>query len=230
MAIAHRVYNLIPEVTALYVPKLNAEHNVPVMHELIRAYPLATLVSHSNNCLDANHIPLFLAEHPHPYGTLQGHVARANPLVNDLNTEADSLVIFHGPNTYISPSWYASKKESGRVVPTWNYIVVHAYGKLRTVEDKVWLRTQLNSITSQNEGRFDHPWEVSDAPADYIENLLDAIVGIEMVITRLIGKWKISQNQTPQNQQSVLAALQNSELQSAQAMAKILQERGTRVD
>src|SRR5687767_5959902 len=132
----------------MYIPKQFEEPKVEVMHELIRANPLATLVTLSSSGLNANHIPLHLSQEPSPFGTLRGHVARSNPVWTDLTSNVDVLVIFHGPDTYITPSWYATKKETGKVVPTWNYVVVHAYGSLRIMDDAAWVRAQLEALTA----------------------------------------------------------------------------------
>lgn len=205
----------------MYTPAHFEETRIEVMHELIRASPLATLVTLSSGGLAANHIPLYLAEAPAPLGALQGHVARANPLWQDLAAGVEPLAIFQGPQAYISPSWYATKQEFGRVVPTWNYIVVHAYGKLRVIDDPAWLRAQLDSLTNHAEAGFAAPWRVADAPAEFTEKLMRAIVGIELVISRLEGKWKVSQNQPAENQASAADALRAQENEAAQMAAHI---------
>ena len=207
----------------MYIPKQFEELRVDVMHELIRARPLATLVTMTSSGLNANHIPLDLSGQPAPFGTLRGHVARANPMWNDLASDVEALAIFHGPETYITPSWYATKKKSGKVVPTWNYAVVHAYGTLRIVDDAAWVRSQLESLTAGNESAFPAPWKVSDAPHEFTEKLIGSIVGIEMVITRLYGKWKVSQNQPPQNQASVIAGLKSDGVRDGLAMATLVE-------
>jgi transcriptional regulator len=207
----------------VYIPKQFEEPRVEVMHELVRAYPLATLVTHYSSGLSANHIPLHLSGSPAPYGTLQGHIARANPLVGEIAGGIETLAIFHGPDSYITPSWYATKKESGKVVPTWNYAVVHAYGVLRVVDDASWLRAQLEALTDHNEASFPEPWAVSDAPADHIESIMAAIVGVEIAITKMIGKWKVSQNQPMQNQVGVISGLKASGLPESQAMAALVE-------
>jgi len=184
---------------------------------------LATLITLSSGGLNANHIPLYLSETPVPYGILQGHVARSNPIFEQLNEDVEVLAIFHGPDAYISPSWYATKQETGKVVPTWNYAVVHAYGHLHVMDDPVWIRTQLESLTNQNEASFKEPWDVSDAPHDYIEKLIDNIVGFEIVITRLSGKWKLSQNQSEQNQIGVIEGLKASGVHESSAMAELIE-------
>ena len=207
----------------MYIPKQFEEPRVEVMHGLIRAYPLATVVTHSFAGLNANHIPLHLSELPAPFGTLRGHVARANPLLSDIANGAEVLAVFHGPDSYITPSWYATKKESGKVVPTWNYAVVHAYGVLGVVDDESWLRAQLDVLTEHNESSFPEPWAVSDAPPEYIESIMAAITGVEMVITKLLGKWKVSQNQPTQNQVGVISGLKASGLVESEAMTALVE-------
>lgn len=207
----------------MHIPKQFEEVRVNVMYELIRAYPLATLVTHSSIGLNANHIPLHLSESPSPYGALRGHIARANPLLGEIADGIETLAIFHGPDSYITPSWYATKKETGKVVPTWNYAVVHAYGFLRVVDNASWLRAQLEALTDHNEAFFPEPWAVSDAPPEYVEKIMAAIVGVEMVITKLLGKWKASQNQSTQNQMGVVSGLKESGFPESEAMATLVE-------
>ncbi len=189
----------------MYVPRHFAEDDVAEMHALMRANPLATLVTHGPDGLNANHIPLLLAD-----GSLQGHVARANPLWQAGNVAGEVLVVFQGDDSYISPSGYATKAEHGKVVPTWNYAAVHAYGELRVIDDPHWIFAQISALTAANEAALPQPWAVTDAPDDYIEKMLGAIVGIEITITRLLGKWKVSQNQPAVNQASLIAALEKA--------------------
>jgi transcriptional regulator len=195
----------------MYIPPQFDQPDVEVMHELIRTRSLATLVTMGSEGINANHIPLHLSASSEPFGVLRGHVARANPIWNDLDSSIEALAIFHGPDAYISPSWYATKQDAGKVVPTWNYTVVHAYGSLRIIDDAAWVRTQLEALTTQNEVGLPQPWAMSDAPEDFTEKLIQALVGIEMIITRLSGKWKVSQNQPLQNQHSVIQGLTASE-------------------
>ena len=206
----------------MYIPPQFEQPNIDVMHELIRKRPLATLVTLGSEGIDANHIPLHLSLTPEPFGVLRGHVARSNPIWSDLDSDIEVLAIFHGPDAYISPSWYATKLKTGKVVPTWNYTVVHAYGSLRIIDDAAWVRTQLEALTNYNEAVFSEPWAVSDAPVDFTEKLIAAVVGIEMTITRLSGKWKVSQNQPPQNQNSVIQGLNASGQAEAIAMAGLV--------
>lgn len=212
----------------MYIPSHFEEPRIDTMHALIADRPLATLVTLSSEGLNANHIPLRISSSPEPYGALRGHVAKANPLWNDLKADTEALAIFHGPDSYISPSWYPTKQEHGKVVPTWNYAVVHAYGTLRIIEDPVWLRAQLEALTARQEAAFNHPWSVSDAPQEFVDRMIGAVVGIEIVITRLQGKWKTSQNQPPQNRSGVAAGLEASGDQNAQDMAALVNQASRR--
>lgn len=192
------------------------------MHDLMRGHALATLVTLSADGLNANHIPLHIAAGPTPYGTLKGHVARANPMLKDLVSDVDVLAIFQGPQAYISPSWYATKAETGKVVPTWNYAVVHAYGKLAIHDDPLWIREQMEALTREQEGGLPTPWAVSDAPEDFTEQLIRAVIGFEIVVTKLVGKWKVSQNQPVQNRKSVIEGLEGSQSEAGHAMASLV--------
>lgn len=201
----------------MYLPKHFAVSDPARLHDLMRAFPLATIVTHGPDGLEANHVPLLLDTEAGPHGTLRGHVARANPLARQ-TVDSEILVIFQGDECYISPSGYATKAEHGKVVPTWNYCAVHAYGRLQLVDDADWLLAQLTALTVEHEAGLAKPWAVADAPADYIEKMLGAIVGIEIVIERLIGKWKVSQNQPAVNQASLVEAL------DGQPMAELIRE------
>jgi transcriptional regulator len=203
----------------MYLPQHFAETNVPVLHDLMRAFPLATIVTHGPDGLNANHIPLQLDANAGPNGTLCGHIARSNPLAKPAAVNGEILVIFQGPACYISPSGYATKAEHGKVVPTWNYTAVHAYGQLRLIDDADWIFRQISALTAEHEATLPQPWAVSDAPADYIDKMLGAIVGIEIRIDRLVGKWKVSQNQPVVNQASLIAAL------DGQPMGELIRER-----
>ncbi|AIY39921.1 FMN-binding negative transcriptional regulator [Collimonas arenae] len=209
----------------MYIPKHFDEPRVDVLHDLIRARPLSTLVTLSPDGLNANHIPLLLSTEPAPFGTLRGHVARANPVWQNFTKEIEVLAIFQGADAYITPSWYATKAETGKVVPTWNYAVAHAYGTLRPIDDAAWLRAHLEMLTAHNEAAFEQPWHVSDAPRDYTDKLITAIVGIEIVITRLSGKWKVSQNQPEKNQATVIEGLRARESQEFLDMAALVESR-----
>ena len=208
----------------MYIPSHFQETRIEVLHELIRQHPLGTLVTLSTNGLNANHIPLELDFEPTPWGTLRGHVARANPVWRDFNSDVEAMVIFQGADSYITPSWYATKKESGKVVPTWNYAVVHAYGSLKIIDDTVWLRGLVERLTNQHEAAKAAPWKVSDAPKNYLEPLLRAIVGIEIPITKISGKWKVSQNQPQTNRTGVIEGLCEIADDNASAMATMIKK------
>jgi|SRR5215471_18177532 len=203
----------------MYLPKHFEETRVEVLHELIRAYPLGTLVTLTAGGLDANHIPFEVDPDPRPFGTLRGHVARANPIWREASPGADALVIFQGPDTYISPSWYPTKRETGKVVPTWNYVVVHAHGTPRFIDDRAWLRAFVEKLTDRHEAQRRAPWKVTDAPADYIDKQVGAIIGLEVPVTRLAGKWKLSQNRPAHDRAGVVEGLRRDGGHSAGIMA-----------
>jgi transcriptional regulator len=207
----------------MYIPAHFEETRIEILHELMRNHPLATLVTLGSNGLNANHIPLELDPEPTPFGTLRGHVARANPVWQDFNADVEAMVIFQGANSYISPSWYATKKETGKVVPTWNYAVVHAYGALKIIEDKEWLRNLIERLTNHHEAEKETPWKVSDAPENYINPLLNAIVGIEIPITKISGKWKVSQNQSHANRIGVIDGLRELKEENAETIAAVIE-------
>lgn len=191
----------------MYIPTHFNESRVEVLHGLMRAYPLGTLVATTERGLEANHIPFVLDEAPAPYGTLRCHVARANPIWRDLANTSEVLVVFQGPDAYVSPSVYEAKPRDGKVVPTWNYIAVHAYGTARAVDDAGWLSAQIDALTHAHESSRSEPWHVSDAPVEYTDKLKRAIVGIEISIARLLGKWKVSQNRPAVDRTNIAADL-----------------------
>jgi transcriptional regulator len=205
----------------MYLPSHFAEDRIEVLHALMHAQPFATLVTHGIDGLSANHLPLHFAAGVGTSGVLQGHVARGNPLWQQA-ADTDVLAIFHGPQSYVTPSWYPSKREHGKAVPTWNYVVVHARGRLRTLDDPAWLREQLDTLVNHHEGSFADPWRISDAPGNYIDKMLSAIVGIEIVISDLKGKWKISQNQPAANRAGVVEGLQQLETDAARQIAGLV--------
>lgn len=192
------------------------------MYALIRAHPFATLVTCTAGAPEANHLPLLIDPQPSPRGTLLGHVARANPLWLQDHARHEALVIFQGSQTYVTPSWYPSKRESGKVVPTWNYAVVHAHGPLIIHDDPVWLRDLVSRLTAKQEAQLAQPWSIADAPPAYIEQMLKAIVGIEIPIARLAGKWKVSQNRSAADRDGVIAGLGGRGDAEAQAMARLV--------
>ena len=206
----------------MYIPKAFAESDIGNMRALIRRHPLATLITQTQQGLSANHVPLLLQPARGEHGCLQGHIPRANPLGRDRVGETEVLAVFHGPAAYITPSWYPTKQEHGKVVPTWNYAVVHAYGRLDIIDDAGWIRAQVEALTRQNEAAFDSPWQVDDAPRDYTEQMIGALLGIEIRITRLLGKVEASQNQPAANRDGVIAGLSESEDPDSQRMAAMI--------
>lgn len=208
----------------MYVPDHFAEPRIEVLHELIRQYPLACLVLSVDGELSVSHQPLMLRPGGE-FGMLVGHVARANPIWQQLGS-VNAVAVFQGPQAYISPNWYASKPAHGKVVPTWNYAVVHAHGRPRAVEDRDWLLAQVSEMTGQQEAAQPTPWKVADAPPDFTERLLASIVGIEMPIEVLRGKWKVSQNRPLADQVGMVAGLESVQADSpVQAMAELVRQR-----
>jgi transcriptional regulator len=207
----------------MYLPSHFEESRAEVLRQLIHDHPLGTLVTFGADGLNANHVPFEFDPDPAPLGTLRAHVARANPVWSGYSREIEPLVIFQGPQVYITPSWYQTKKETGKVVPTFNYIVVHAYGAMRVIEDAAWLRDFVGRLTDRFESTRALPWSVTDAPEDFIATQLRAIVGIEIQLTRLTGKWKISQNRPAADRRGVVAGLRESDDAEAQAMASAIE-------
>jgi transcriptional regulator len=208
----------------MYIPRANEETRIPILHQLIKAEPLAALVTLNSRGLFASHLPMVLEQSP-TLGILRGHVSRANQQWRDLNHSVDALAIFSGSQHYITPSWYPSKFEDGKDVPTWNYVVVHAYGSLKVIEDKEWLMSHLKQLTDQSEAAASIPWKVSDAPADFIHSLLNGIVGFELPINKLEGKWKVSQNRSDRDKHGVVEGLAALNTPESLSMKKLVQDR-----
>jgi transcriptional regulator len=206
----------------MYVPSHFKEDRVGVLHDAIRQARLGTLVTIGADGIEASHVPMLLDPEPQPFGALRGHVARANPQWRRAAADAQALVIFLGPQAYITPSWYETKRQSGKVVPTWNYVAVHAYGTLHFYEDPDRLLALVTKLTQTHEAPRDQPWAVSDAPKDYIAGLLHAIVGFELPIARLEGKWKMSQNRPPADRAGVIAGLASEERPDEATVAEIM--------
>lgn len=189
------------------MPTAFAESRAEILEEAIRAHPLAMLVTLNAGGLQASHLPLVHDPEPAPHGRLLGHLARANPQWRDLAPKVEALAIFAGPAAYVTPSWYAAKREHGKVVPTWNYVTVHGRGRLRVTHDPAELRTLVERLTGHMEGGRAEPWAVSDAPDTFVAAHLKAIVGFEIELTSLVGKWKLSQNRPPADREGVVAGL-----------------------
>ena len=203
---------------SLYLPRHFEQNDPAALRALMHEHPLATWVCVVDGEPVINHLPLHLDTSRGEHGTLIGHVARANTIWQSQPTS--SVVIFHGPQSYVTPSWYPTKRESGKVVPTWNYAVVHAQGLPRFIHDAAELHALVSRLTNRHEEGRAHPWSVDDAPADYTQTMLRAIVGLEIEITKIQGKFKLSQNRLPVDQQGVHAgALQGTEEERAMAQA-----------
>jgi len=203
----------------MYLPDHFKELDRNKAFELVRNNPLATLLLSSTHELNANHIPFYLDPASGAHGMLLGHIPRANPLSKTTGT-CETLAIFHGPNSYITPNWYPTKRETGKVVPTWNYQVAHIHGTLRIVDDSNWVMDQLEALTNHNESKFPEPWRVTDAPQEFTTKMIKMLVGIKILITKVIAKSKISQNQPEDNRIGVAEGLSTSSSTADKEMAK----------
>jgi len=210
----------------MYQPPHFREDRLEVQHALIRAHPLGLLVTTGTSGLLANPIPFVLDDADSPLGTLRAHLARANPQWRDFDPEQEALVVFQGTDTYITPSWYETKRETGKVVPTWNYAIVQAYGRMQVKDDPAWLVRQVTAMTSAQEASRREPWAVSDAPAEFLTAQLKGIVGVEIEITRIEGKWKVSQNRPEADRRGVAEGLRGLMSADALHMADLVDNRG----
>lgn len=191
----------------MYQPPHFREERLEIQHALIRAHPLGLLISSGEDGLLANPVPFLLDAEAAPKGVLRAHLARANRQWQALAAGQPALVVFQGVDTYITPSWYETKKETGKVVPTWNYAIVQVRGPVRVVEDREWLRRQITALTAEHESSRSEPWAVTDAPEDFVEAQLKGIIGIEMTIETIEGKWKVSQNRPAADREGVARGL-----------------------
>ena len=207
----------------MYTPKAFEVTDLPTLHAAMKQSELATLVTTTPGGLVATHLPLLLDETRGEYGTLTGHVSRANLQWRETDPEAEALIIFLGPDAYISPSWYPAKQETGRVVPTWNYAAIHVYGRLTFFEDPERLRTVVTELTRKHEAAFPAPWQVTDAPAAYIDSQLKAIVGFECRILRLEGKQKFNQNRSVEDRLGVIEGLRELEDERKIQVAELME-------
>lgn len=210
----------------MYQPPHFREDRLEVQHALIKAHPLGLLITNGSSGLIANPIPFILDATASPSGTLQAHLSRANPQWRDFDPAQEALVVFQGAETYITPSWYETKREHGKVVPTWNYVIVQAYGRMQVKDDPTWLMQQISAMTSAQEAARAEPWAATDAPADFLAAQLKGIVGIEIEITRIEGKWKVSQNRPEADRRGVVEGLAALGSESAQAMAELVEAKG----
>lgn len=213
----------------MYLPTHFAEIRPEVLRRAIDDHPLGLLITPGETApgsAAADDLPFLLDADPQPHGTLRAHVARANPLWRRANG-AEVLVVFQGPQAYVSPRWYPGKQEHGKVVPTWNYVMVQARGRLRAVDDAAWVRGFLDRLTARHEGARPQPWQVGDAPADFVAAQLRAIVGIEIELSALVGKWKTSQNRSAADREGVAAGLQAEGRSGPRAVAEQVRQPGS---
>ena len=206
----------------MYVSNHHQLNDRDAAFSLMEAHPLGAWVCHSTDGLVANHVPFILDRTRGPHGTLMGHVARANPVWRQLLNDTPSVVMFQGAQSYITPGWYPGKSDHGKVVPTWNYVVVHAHGKARVIEDPHWILGMLNRLTDSQESRQTLPWRVGDAPLDFIDKLMRGIVGIEISIGRLEGKLKASQDEDMQDRLGTVKGLQSNHSDQSRDMAGLV--------
>ena len=211
----------------MFQPPVFREDRQDVMQELIEAHPFATIVSSVTGGLTADHVPLVLKSHS-VKASLQGHIAVNNPLFRETQEAFEVLTIFQGPQTYVTPSWYASKQDHGKVVPTWNYVVVHVRGELRFTRESKWLLQHLEDLTRQHESHRAEPWAVSDAPSDFVQRQLRGLVGFEITIQDMQGTWKVSQNKSVKDWTGVKAGLEREAVPNAMEIARLVEERARR--
>lgn len=190
----------------MHCPSIFREERLEILHGVITAHPLATLITAGSNGLMANLIP-FVLHDGGKYGILRAHLTRGNKQLDDLREGAEALVLFQGPECYVTPSWYPSKAEHGKALPTWNYVLVQARGIPQVIDDAAWLLEHVNQMTADHENKREHPWQVADAPADFIAAQLTAIVGLEILVSSIAGKWKTNQNRLPIDRQGVIEGL-----------------------
>lgn len=209
----------------MYLPSQFEETRLDVLHQLVRSHPLGTFVILGDTGLLANHMPFLIDSRHGPCGTLRAHVARSNPVWKQFGKPVEAIVVFQGPDSYITPSWYPSKHADGKAVPTWNYAVVHAYGQPRAIDDPAWLLEHVTQLTTEHESGQALPWKVSDAPQDYRDQMISRIVGIEMPLSKIQGKWKVSQNRPLADRLGVVAGLESRATEQSRAMAELVMQR-----
>lgn len=207
----------------MHVPKTFQQNDPGNLEDIITQYPFATLITCSEAGIEANHLP-FLLNQSNGKKVLQGHIAKANPLWKNLDDNSEVLVVFHGPNCYVSPNYYPTKMETGKAVPTWNYVTVHVKGVMSYIHDKKWNLDMLNNLTSQHEAGQANPWSMLDAPEIYIQKMLPAIVGLEIEALSLTGQWKVSQNQPERNKQGVVTGLSQESSSDSQRISELVKE------
>ncbi|MGF1475818.1 MAG: FMN-binding negative transcriptional regulator [Geminicoccaceae bacterium] len=208
----------------MYVPKPFREERTHVLHQVMRDIGAAAVVGNGPDGLFATHVPVEILPEPAPYGRVRCHFAKPNPHGKAIDADQDLLVIFQGPQGYVTPSWYPSKKATGKVVPTWNYVAIHAYGRAQTFDDAPTLRRHLASLTERFESDYPEPWTLEMAPDSYITRMCKGIVGVEITITRLQGKWKMSQNKTDPDRLGVVHGLRDQGDGISQTLADLVEQ------
>jgi len=212
----------------LYIPPAYRDDDLARLHAQIHAIGFATLITVGEAGPLVSHLPMLIEANAGPRGRLMGHVARANPQWKLTDFAKPAVAIFMGPDTYVSPSWYPAKQEHGKVVPTWNYRVVHVRGTLAPFDDPDELRRHVTAMTDRHEGRFEVPWKVTDAPEDYVRSQLKGIVGLRLTIETIEGKAKLSQNRAEPDRRGVIAALKTSAAAADQDIAALMEQRERR--
>lgn len=208
----------------MFIPKKFQQDDLEEQIAMMQKYSFASLVTCSEEGLEATQLPMIVAREDGKT-VLRAHIAKANPIWQSVQNGSEALVIFNGPNSYISPNHYPTKKEHGKAVPTWNYVAVHVKGKISFIHDSKWLYDIVDSLTTVHEKNSLEPWSIADAPAAYIERMLPAIVGVEIVASSIQGQWKLSQNQPEANQRGVFEGLAATQDANATEMAAMLDER-----
>jgi len=208
----------------MYLPKAFEETRLTVLHDLIKSHSLGTWVSANETELDVHHVPFILDVKRGEFGTLLGHVSRGNPIWQTPAGPLPDVVVFRGPQTYVTPSWYPSKHQHGKAVPTWNYAVVTIHGQPEFIEDPTWLYEHLRDLTAEHEAAQALPWKIEDAPSDFTEKLLAAVVGVKIEIRRIEGKWKTNQNRQEADKIGVIAGLLAQGNDEAVAMASLVKQ------
>ncbi|MGY6555469.1 MAG: FMN-binding negative transcriptional regulator [Wenzhouxiangella sp.] len=212
----------------MHIPKSFQQTDIEAAHQIIAANPLATMIIATPSGVDVHHIPIEIRRSPKPYGTLAGHLNRASPARPTALDGSAVTFVFQGPSAYISPSWYASKKRDGRVVPTWNYVVVHASGVIKLKDCSRWIATHLAALSDQEEQRSRSSWRLSDAPAGYIEKLMEQVLGFEVTVVSLLAQFKLSQNKSAGDRAGVVAGLRARNRPTDDLMAQLVEAAGSK--
>jgi transcriptional regulator len=211
----------------MYLPRQFREDRIEVLHAAMLEIGAAAVVGQGPDGPIASHVPIELDPEPAPWGTIRCHFVRANSHTRSVADGGELLLIFQGPQGYVTPNWYPTKRETGKVVPTWNYVAIHAYGTATLFEDVAALRAHLGALTDRFEARSEVPWKIDDAPADFIDGMCRAIIGVEIRLTRIEGKWKLSQNRQPNDRLGVVDGLRAQGGESKLTMAALIEAAST---